>query len=83
MYLALAAIFLVSLVLLVGLATLRLARAFTPWIWPRRWWSQHRRRALRFYGAWFGCYALFIAFGTGPEDLSAYPPSASSPYKLP
>jgi murein DD-endopeptidase MepM/ murein hydrolase activator NlpD len=34
---------------------------------------------LRFYRAWFGCYALFIAFDTGPEDLFAYPPSASSP----
>jgi murein DD-endopeptidase MepM/ murein hydrolase activator NlpD len=83
MYPALAAIFLVSLLLLICLAALQLARAFTQWTWPRRWWNRHRRRALRLYGAWFGCYALFIAFGTGPEDLSAYPPSASSPYKLP
>jgi murein DD-endopeptidase MepM/ murein hydrolase activator NlpD len=83
MYPALAAILLVSLLLLVCLAGLQLARAFTQWSWPRRWWNRHRRRALGLYGAWFGCYALFIAFGTGPEDLSAYPPSASSPYKLP
>jgi murein DD-endopeptidase MepM/ murein hydrolase activator NlpD len=83
MYAALAAILFFSLLLLVGLGALELACAFAPQGWPRRWWSRHRHRTLLFYAFWFGCYASFIAFGTGPDDISVYPSRASSPYKLP
>jgi murein DD-endopeptidase MepM/ murein hydrolase activator NlpD len=83
MYRELVALFFFSLLLLVFFAAFHLLRALTPWGWPRRWWSRHRRAALAFYGVWFGAYASFIVFGTGPEDLALYPPAASSPYKLP
>jgi murein DD-endopeptidase MepM/ murein hydrolase activator NlpD len=82
-YAALVAVFFFSLLLLVGLVALQLARALGPRGWHWRWWGQHRRATQWFYGVWFGAYALFIAFGTGPEDLALYPPRASSPYKLP
>jgi hypothetical protein len=32
---------------------------------------------------WFGGYLGFVVFGTGPADVSSYPPAGSSPYKLP
>jgi murein DD-endopeptidase MepM/ murein hydrolase activator NlpD len=83
MYVALAVIFFFSLLLVVLLAALQLARALMLRSWPQRWWSQNRRRLGRSYGVWFGCYASFILLGTGPENLSAYPPRASSPYRLP
>jgi hypothetical protein len=56
MYLALAVVFFFSLLLVVGLGAFRLLWAVAPWGWSRRWWSRHRRRVWRFYGAWFGCY---------------------------
>ncbi len=83
MYLALAAVFFSSVVLLAGLAVLLLVRALTAWSTLERWWSRRWRQVLGFYGVWFACYAAFIALGTGPADLSVYPPAASSPYRLP
>lgn len=40
------------------------------------------RKVWIFYSIWFGLWALFIIFGTGP-NLSTYPPQQNSPYKLP
>jgi len=36
-----------------------------------------------FYTVWFVCYAVFILFFTGPEDISLYPPKETSHYHLP
>src|SRR5688500_11949621 len=46
-------------------------------------WQRHLRKITAFYAAWFGSYAIFILFFTGPADLSVYPARESSPYKLP
>src|SRR5262245_47185297 len=42
-----------------------------------------RRRVAVAASVWFAAYAAFIALGTGPRDLPAYPPRATSPYLLP
>jgi hypothetical protein len=46
-------------------------------------WRQNTRRIKIFCVLWFIPYFNFIYFFTGPEDLSVYPPGATSPYKLP
>jgi murein DD-endopeptidase MepM/ murein hydrolase activator NlpD len=71
----LAAIFACSAVLLVVLVGFLVI--------GRTRWRAHRRKVFRLYAVWFGAYAIFIAFGTGPNDLASYPPARSSPYKLP
>jgi murein DD-endopeptidase MepM/ murein hydrolase activator NlpD len=45
--------------------------------------NRNRKAILLFYGLWFGAYAIFILFFTGPKDISVYPPATNSPYKLP
>lgn len=79
----LVAVLFASVLLGAALLVFRLASVLGPWRGLKAWWSRHRRAALGFCAAWFGAYGLFIAFGTGPEDLSAYPPRATSPYRLP
>jgi murein DD-endopeptidase MepM/ murein hydrolase activator NlpD len=80
-YVTLAGIFFFSVALAMAFIGLHLLRKLSPR--ARTFWRAHRRGLLRFYGLWFGSYALFIALGTGPSDLASYPPTRSSPYKLP
>jgi murein DD-endopeptidase MepM/ murein hydrolase activator NlpD len=51
--------------------------------WAARFWAKWRRAVLFFYAGWFGLYACFISFGTGPFASDRYPPAQASPYKLP
>lgn len=46
-------------------------------------WKKNIFKIKMFYAIWFVPYFLFILFFTGPEDLSLYPSSLGSPYKLP
>lgn len=74
-YLILVAIFFLSLGLLL---ILTIGLIFRPFIWTRNIF-----KIKIFYALWFGPYLMSIPFFTGPEDLSAYPPRETSPYKLP
>lgn len=47
-------------------------------------WALGRGKRVRiFYTGWFGLYACFIAWGTGPSATDVYPPWQTSPYRLP
>ncbi len=81
MYVALVIVFFFSALFVSALVTFQFARVVAPRL--NVWWVRYRRRTLRIYGAWFAIYAAFIALGTGPEELSLYPPRETSPYRLP
>jgi murein DD-endopeptidase MepM/ murein hydrolase activator NlpD len=83
MYVVLVAVFFLSALLVGAFVTFEFARVVVPRRWLTVWWAGHRRRTLRLYGAWFASYAAFIVLGTGPEDLSLYPPRETSAYRLP
>lgn len=74
-YPILATLFFVSIVFAISLVIALIVRP--------RVWRRHSRAVLIFSAVWFGAYFLFILLGTGPKDLSKYPPQATSPYRLP
>jgi murein DD-endopeptidase MepM/ murein hydrolase activator NlpD len=82
-YPLLAVVFFATVLFALFLVVLTLLRIVAPRRWPGAFWARRRRRILIVAAAWFGGYALFVACGTGPEDLATYPPAASSPYRLP
>lgn len=79
----LAAIFLVSALLLGGALAFQVARALFRVRWAARLGSKWRRGLLLFYAGWFGLYGCFIVFATGPFASDRYPPARTSPYRLP
>jgi murein DD-endopeptidase MepM/ murein hydrolase activator NlpD len=81
-YPILAAVFFVSILLLIGGFVLGLCiklkvKAATSG------WSRLKRPIKLFYVIWFLAYGVFILSSTGPRDLSLYPVATLSPYKLP
>jgi len=82
-YAFLAPTFFFSAVLVLLFVGFHVVRALFSGSRTQAFWQAHRRTLLRFYGLWFAGYALFIALGTGPQDLASYPPARSSAYKLP
>lgn len=75
MYPLLAALFFLSVLLVVLLLT---GLIFQP-----VFFEKNRRGILRFYCMWFGPYVAFILLLTGPRNLGDYPNPETSPYKLP
>lgn len=78
-YIILASIFFFSLALVV-VGILGFCFSFTRY---GRIFFRYKFKIAAFYVLWFGCYAIFILFFTGPKNLSIYPPSQGSAYKLP
>jgi hypothetical protein len=74
-YPLLAVIFVLSVLLLVFLATCLILKF--------DFWNRNKTKIQIFYSAWFIPYCLFILFFTGPNNLSLYPLQNGSPYKLP
>jgi murein DD-endopeptidase MepM/ murein hydrolase activator NlpD len=74
-YFVLAPLFFASMLLALTAALVRGAR---PALWRR-----HRQAFRATLAGWFGLYLVFIAFFTGPGDLTRYPPREASPWKLP
>jgi len=83
MFQLLAAIFLGSALLLAGALAFQAARMLFRIRWTARVWARWRRGLVLFYSGWFGLYACFILFATGPSASDPYPPAQGSPYKLP
>lgn len=83
MFQLLAAVFVLSALLLVGALAFHVARVVFRNRWAARVWTERRRGLSRFYAGWFGLYACFILFATGPTTSDSYPPAPGSPYKLP
>jgi len=83
MFQLLATIFLVSTLLIAGGLAFQTARVLFRIRWTARLWAKWRRGLVLFYCGWFGLYACFILFATGPSASDAYPPARGSPYKLP
>lgn len=83
MFRLLAAIFLGSAFLLASALAFHVARALFRARWAARFWTSRRRGLVRFYAGWFGLYACFIVFATGPFASDHYPHAQASPYKLP
>src|SRR6478609_7816772 len=83
MFQLLAAIFFGSTLLLAGALAFQAARVLFRIRWAARFWAKRRRSLVLFYCGWFGLYACFILFATGPSASDRYPPAQGSPYKLP
>lgn len=83
MFQLLAALFFASALLLVGALASQVARRFFRIRGAARLGTRWRRDIALFYGGWFGLYACFILFATGPFPSDPYPPTRGSPYKLP
>lgn len=83
MFHLLAAIFFASALLLVAALAFQGARVLFRIRWTERFWTKWRRGIVLFYCGWFGSYACFILFATGPFASDPYPPAQASPYKLP
>jgi len=76
-------IFLCSALLVAAGLAFQTARVWFRIRWTARLWVRWGRYMMLFYGGWFGLYACFILFATGPSASDHYPPAQSSPYKLP
>jgi murein DD-endopeptidase MepM/ murein hydrolase activator NlpD len=83
MFQLLAAIFLGSILLLAGALAFQIARVLLKIRWTARLWAKWHRGMMLFYRGWFGLYAWFILFATGPSASDPRPPAQGSPYKLP
>lgn len=83
MFRVLAAIFLGSVLLLAAALAFHAARVWFRMRWTARVWAKWRRGIVLFYSGWFGLYACFILFATGPSALDPYPRAQGSPYQLP
>jgi murein DD-endopeptidase MepM/ murein hydrolase activator NlpD len=83
MFPLLAAVFFGSTLLLASALAFHAARVLFRIRWMARLWAKWRRGMVLFYAAWFGLYACFILFATGPSASDRYPPTQGSPYKLP
>ena len=83
MFQLLAAIFVGSILLLACALAFHVGRVLFGFRWAARLWAKRRRGMRLFYAGWFGLYACFILFATGPSESDAYPPAQASPYKLP
>jgi len=83
MFRLLAAIFVGSALLLAGALAFQAGRVLFRIRWTVRLWVKRRRGVVLFYCGWFGLYACFILFATGPRASDPYPPAQGSPYKLP
>lgn len=46
-------------------------------------WKNNFKKIIQCSCAWYFIYLIFIAFFTGPQDLSKYPPAEASPFLLP
>src|SRR6478752_4993564 len=83
MFQLLAAVFLGSALLLIVALAFLVARALFRVRWATRISAKRLRTIARFYCGWFGLYACFILFATGPSASDSYPAALGSPYRLP
>src|SRR4051794_19846261 len=75
MFQLLAAIFFCSVLLVAGALAFQAARVWFRIRWTARLWAKWRRGLVLFYCGWFGLYACFILFATGPSASDTYPPA--------